>query len=82
MLNLPPTPVETLERAYEIAKTQGLRYPFVGNVPGHPGNNTYCPRCGKAVVARTGLFVSDYHVKDGRCEYCAETIAGVWKSPR
>ena len=82
MLHLPPTPVGTLERAYEIAKKRGLRYAFVGNVPGHPGNNTYCPKCGKAVVTRTGFFVSELHVKDGRCEYCTQTIAGVWKSPR
>jgi pyruvate formate lyase activating enzyme len=82
MLNLPPTPVETLDKAYGIAKAEGLRYPFVGNVPGHPGNNTYCPKCGRAVVVRTGFFVSEIHVDNGRCEYCAQTIAGVWEDPR
>jgi pyruvate formate lyase activating enzyme len=81
MLNLPPTPVETLEKAYEIAKRHGLHYPFVGNVPGHPGNNTYCPKCGKAVIIRTGFFVTEIHMKDGCCEYCAQPIAGVWKGP-
>ena len=44
LLNLPPTPVATLERAREIAMATGLRYAYVGNVPGHPGNHTYCPR--------------------------------------
>jgi pyruvate formate lyase activating enzyme len=82
MLHLPPTPVETLERAYEIAKTRGLHYAFVGNVPGHPGNHTYCPKCGKAVVTRTGFFVSELRVEDGRCKYCSQTVAGVWKNPR
>ncbi len=81
MINLPPTPVETLERAYSIAKAAGVRYPFVGNVPGHPGNNTYCPRCSKAVVTRSAFFVTDMHVENGRCAYCREPIAGVWTKP-
>lgn len=78
MLNLPPTPVATLERAYNIARAEGIRYPFVGNVPGHPGNHTHCPSCGKAVIQRTGFFVTEKHLKDGRCGYCNEAIAGVW----
>ncbi len=79
MLNLPPTPIATLERAYEIAKAKGIRYPFVGNVPGHPGNHTHCPACGKGVIVRTGFFVTETHLKSGRCEYCDGPIAGVWE---
>lgn len=79
MPNLPPTPVATLERAYDIAKKKGIRYPFVGNVPGHPGNHTHCPACGKVVISRTGFFVTETHLRNGRCEYCNEAIAGVWK---
>lgn len=78
MLNLPPTPVATLEKAYEIARDQGVHYPFVGNVPGHEGNNTYCPQCGQPVVSRKGFFVSDIRIENGRCTQCGETIAGVW----
>jgi pyruvate formate lyase activating enzyme len=81
LLNLPPTPIETLEKAYQIAKSEGIHYPFVGNVPGHPGNNTYCPKCGKTIVSRSGFFVTDIHIKNGRCEYCNEAIAGVWTCP-
>ena len=44
LTNLPPTPVETLERAYSIAKDVGLEYLTIGNVPGHPCNSTFCPR--------------------------------------
>jgi pyruvate formate lyase activating enzyme len=76
--NLPPTPVATLERARAIAREAGLRYAYVGNVPGHPGNDTYCPRCNKAVVRRQSFFVSEMHVSNGRCSYCGERIAGVW----
>jgi pyruvate formate lyase activating enzyme len=76
--NLPPTPVTTLERAREIALKAGLRYPYVGNVPGHPGNNTYCPKCGQAVIERTGFFVTDVHLKGHGCAECGTAIAGVW----
>jgi pyruvate formate lyase activating enzyme len=73
MLQLPPTPVSTLETAYEMARSKGLHYPYVGNVPSHPGNNTYCPSCGKTVVERTGYFVLN-----GKCPFCWRAIAGVW----
>lgn len=76
--NLPDTPVATLERAREIGMQQGLRFAYVGNVPGHPGNNTCCPKCGRAVIERDGLFVTGMHLKDGHCEYCARAIPGVW----
>ncbi|MFH1853486.1 MAG: AmmeMemoRadiSam system radical SAM enzyme [Candidatus Neomarinimicrobiota bacterium] len=78
MLNLPPTPIATLEMAYDIARERGLHYPYVGNVPGHPGNNTFCPACGKAVIERTGFFVIENHLTDGHCQFCREPIAGVW----
>jgi pyruvate formate lyase activating enzyme len=76
--NLPPTPVATLERAREWAIGRGVRYAYVGNVPDHPGNNTFCPSCGKAVIRRTGFFVVETNVKDGRCAFCRGKIAGVW----
>jgi len=79
LLNLSPTPVATLEHAREIAMEQGIHYAFVGNVPGHPGNHTYCPQCGKIVIKRTGFFVEEMHLKDGCCSYCNEAIAGIWK---
>ncbi|MFC1858951.1 AmmeMemoRadiSam system radical SAM enzyme [Thermodesulfobacteriota bacterium] len=78
MLHLPPTPIATLEKAYEIAKLKGMHYPFVGNVPGHAGNHTYCPACGKAVIRRTGFFITAKNLKQGRCNFCNEPIAGVW----
>ena len=79
MLNLPPTPRATLELAREIGIDAGMHYAFVGNVPGHPGNHTYCPSCGKIVVGRTGFFITEMHVKDGKCEFCGEKIMGVWE---
>lgn len=78
LLNLPPTPVATLERARDIALQKGIHYPYVGNVPGHPGNNTYCPNCGSEVVRRSGFFVLEMQLKKGRCNFCNHPIAGVW----
>jgi len=82
LLNLPPTPIGTLERAYDIAKTHGMHYPYVGNVPGHEGNNTYCPGCGSIVIRRSGFFVRENLITDGRCPKCGESIAGVWEKPK
>jgi len=79
LLNLPPTPIETLEHAREIAMSKGIHYAFVGNVPGHQANNTYCPKCGRVVIKRTGMFTTEIHLKNGKCEYCSYTIAGVWQ---
>jgi pyruvate formate lyase activating enzyme len=79
LTHLPPTPVRTLERAREIAMEQGVHYAFIGNVPGHPGNHTYCASCGKVVIERRGFFVSGQHIEDGRCKFCKTEIPGVWK---
>jgi pyruvate formate lyase activating enzyme len=78
LTNLSPTPIATLERAREIALNHGIHYAFVGNVPGHPGNHTYCPKCGKIVIKREGFFVQEMHLTHGNCAYCQQPIAGVW----
>ena len=78
LLNLPPTPIATLERARAMALDRGLRYPYVGNVPGHPGNHTYCPRCRARVITRQDFFVLESTLKNGRCGACGYAIAGVW----
>lgn len=77
--NLPPTPVSKLEEAYKIAKEAGLQYVYIGNVPGHPGENTYCPRCGNLAVGRTGYRVNEYNISGGKCKFCGNKISGLWK---
>jgi pyruvate formate lyase activating enzyme len=79
LLNLPDTPTSTLTRGREIAMAKGINYAYVGNVPDHPGNNTYCPSCKKAVIERTGFFVTAMNLKGGRCGFCKRPIAGVWQ---
>ncbi len=78
MRNLPPTPLETLERAHQIAKEAGLKYVYIGNVPGHPAENTYCPKCGKILIERRGYTVLQNNIKEGSCKFCREPIAGIW----
>ena len=78
LLNLPPTPIATLDRARKFAIDRGLRYVYAGNVPDSPGNHTYCPKCRRIVVERSGFFVTANHLAGGRCAFCRQAIAGVW----
>jgi pyruvate formate lyase activating enzyme len=77
--NLPPTPLSAMEMACRIAKRSKLDFVYLGNVPGHRANNTYCPGCGKMIVERKGYFTTSCLVKNGRCEFCGKSIAGIWK---
>jgi pyruvate formate lyase activating enzyme len=75
---LPPTPVSTLEKAREVAASVGLEYVYVGNIPGHTAENTFCPKCKKMVIQRTGYMVGEINLKDGKCKYCGKPIPGIW----
>ncbi len=75
---LPSTPVNTLTKAKEIADAEGLKFVYIGNVPGNNATDTSCPSCHKLVVERSGYNVSENHISDGRCQYCNEKIAGRW----
>jgi len=77
--NLPPTPLQTLERAKAIADAEGLHYVYLGNIPGHPAESTYCPKCRRIVIRRIGFTVEEMHLRKGKCEYCQQAIAGVWQ---
>ena len=79
LLNLPPTPEETLTRAWDIAKAEGLHFVYIGNVPDHPGNHTSCPQCRKLLIQRQGYQVVANNVVNGKCTYCNASIAGIWK---
>jgi len=77
--NMETTPVRTLESAFSIATAAGLNYVYIGNVPGHPKGNTYCPHCGKLLIERIGfLAISQNNIVNGKCRYCHERIPGVW----
>lgn len=76
--NLPPTPVKTLETCHAIATGAGLHYVYLGNVPGHPAESTYCPKCGKIIIRRMGLSVMENTMDQGKCSYCGMPIPGRW----
>jgi len=76
--NLPITPVPTLERSKAIADAEGLHYVYIGNVPGHPAQNTYCPKCKRLLVERVGFTASQMLIRNGSCPFCQHPIPGVW----
>jgi len=72
---LPWTPIEVLERHVEIARKEGLMYVYIGNVPGHPYEHTYCPKCGKIVIKRMGFDILEVNLKDNNeCKFCGFKI--------
>jgi pyruvate formate lyase activating enzyme len=75
---LPATPVSTLEQARAVALSSGLEYVYIGKVPGHEGWNTFCPKCKKKVIQRTGYMITDMRLKGGKCAYCGKPIPGIW----
>lgn len=77
--NIPPTPLQSLERAHAVAKKAGLNYVYLGNVAGHEAESTYCPQCGKAVITRYGYRVDARALTDGKCAGCGAPVPGVWE---
>ncbi len=79
MTDRPPTPLEMLDRAGEIASGAGLRYVYVGNVVTREGDDTFCPECGRAVVRRDRFRIAENRIEEGRCAGCGREIPGVWQ---
>ena len=77
LTDTPPTPVETLRRAAEIGRREGLAYIYVGNVAGE-AEDTRCRYCGGALILRQGFFVTKNRVEKGRCPDCGKAVAGVF----
>lgn len=73
----PPTPVITLEKAYEIGRKAGLHYIYMGNVPGQGGESTYCHQCHALLVERSGFCVSRNLIKAGVCPQCHTPVHGI-----
>ena len=78
MQHLPSTPVETLEAAVAIGDEVGLQHVYLGNVPGHARNSTFCPACGARIIHRRHFAVVTNDVVDGRCRFCGHPIVGIW----
>jgi len=79
MLDVPHTPGSTLSRARRIARSNGLRFVYTGNVHDREGGTTYCPGCGDAVVVRDWYDIGRYHLDDrGGCRSCGTRLPGVF----
>lgn len=75
MRDVPATPIDTLEKHYAIAKEEGLKFVYIGNIPGHPLENTYCPNCGIELIKRNGFRITKSNIDNkGRCLKCGEDI--------
>jgi pyruvate formate lyase activating enzyme len=72
--NLPPTPIETLEKIREIGLGEGLEFVYTGNVIGHPYEDTYCPHCKRRVIKRLGFEVVENNTHNGKCNFCGEEL--------
>ncbi len=79
--NLPSTPVRTLERLRKIAQDAGANYVYIGNVPGHPAENTNCHSCGELLIRRLGYRTTIEGMENGVCKKCKTKIPGVWTDP-
>jgi len=73
-----PTPIETLERAFEIGCEAGLNYVYLGNVAGSGAEDTMCPGCGKMLIRRMGYNIVDNSIAGGKCPACGKAVAGVF----
>lgn len=78
LTNLPPTPIRVLKKARQIALDAGIHFVYTGNVPGDPGENTYCPSCNTMLIRRIGFSIVDNKIKNGACPKCGTEIPGVW----
>lgn len=78
LTHLPSTPVSVLNEARNIALNEGLKYVYIGNVPGSNAQNTYCPGCNEMVIERKGFRITQNNIVNNTCKNCNTAIAGVW----
>ena len=74
VLDLPRTPVKSLQKAHEIAKDVGLKFVYLGNIPHTDEENTFCPKCGIKVIERIGYHIIKNRVEDGKCGECGQDL--------
>ncbi|HID23758.1 MAG TPA: AmmeMemoRadiSam system radical SAM enzyme, partial [Planctomycetaceae bacterium] len=79
MRNLPPTPAETLDRAKQIAESEGLHFVYIGNITRPKAGDTFCPGCGRRLVHRSGYLVLENRIRQGKCPDCKTSIYGLWE---
>lgn len=79
LAHLSPTPVSTLEKLRDVALKVGLKYVYIGNVAGNAAETTYCPKCAKPLIVRSGYTILENNIdKEGHCKFCKQRIEGFW----
>jgi pyruvate formate lyase activating enzyme len=82
MLDRSPTPPQTLARARAIARRNGVRFAYTGNVHDRSGSSTYCAECGALAIERDWYSLGRYALDDdGGCEACGARLPGVFGGP-
>lgn len=80
MLDTPATPPALLSRAREIARHNGVRYAYTGNVYDQAGESTYCPNCGEVVIERNWYVLGGWYLDaTGNCRFCGAKVDGVFE---
>ena len=79
LTQLSSTPIGVLTKAHEIALASGMKYVYIGNVPGTNAENTICPKCHEIVIERKGFSILQKNLEKGACKKCGEKISGVWE---
>ena len=78
LTQLPSTPVNSLQKAKDIAVKAGCKYVYIGNITDPKALNTYCPKCKSLLIERMGYQIVKNNLQNGKCKSCGEKIAGVW----
>ena len=78
MTETPPTPAASIHRAAEIGRSAGLKYVYSGNIPGDPGENTLCARCGRLLIGRCGFSIERLDLKGSACPHCGTPLDGIF----
>lgn len=77
-MDRPPTKLSTLLKAYDIAKTAGIKYVYTGNILDTRTSTTYCQDCLKPIIIRNGYVHEEYNLEMGHCKFCGSKCAGVF----
>jgi len=79
LTQVPPTQPEFLFKAQAIAKQQGLKFIYTGNIKDEEGSTTYCNYCDFPIIKRRNFLVLENKLKKGKCPNCGNKVPGIWQ---
>jgi pyruvate formate lyase activating enzyme len=77
MNDLPPTPLESVQKGRQIGHQVGLKYVYTGNLPGDEGESTFCSNCQERIIHRHGYSILAKQITEGRCDHCGAPVDGI-----